>query len=330
MRSFPVLFLSIASGACGPASADIQPIDTVDDTDVPVMTEPQVTLSGVLTLPEDATIPPGDITVVALSLDEAFSSFEVQASVNVGAVAAGGSSAFTLSLPEELPDDLFFPDEESPEMEVAAFMVGAYIDADGDGEPGRSDPYVGLAVHGLVGVLRGTLSEDAEADGAALGWNFVVGEDTVQPFAESFSGLEVEGNMLESAPIAGLPLHIVPSTDLGPGRTVRVDLHSSNAYFGIEPAAPTLASVVVDRGPGNLDATLPFPLPEPPDDHFTDDLGDGPYGAEIAIYSALAYVDEDGDGRWSGNVYTEGVIASSDAVEPSERITVFGWSELAP
>jgi hypothetical protein len=101
-----------------------------------------------------------------------------------------------------------------------------------------------------------------------------------------------------------------------------VDLHSSNAYFGIEPAAPTLASVVVDRGPGNLDATLPFPLPEPPDDHFTDDLGDGPYGAEIAIYSALAYVDEDGDGRWSGNVYTEGVIASSDAVEPSERITV--------
>jgi hypothetical protein len=102
-------------------------------------------------------------------LDEAFSSFEVQASVNVGAVAAGGSSAFTLSLPEELPDDLFFPDEESPEMEVAAFMVGAYIDADGDG-----------------------------------------------------------------------------------------------------------------------------------------------------------------DGRWSGNVYTEGVIASSDAVEPSERITVFGWSELAP
>ena len=67
-------------------------------------------------------------------MDEAFSSFEVQASVNVGAVAAGGSSAFTLSLPEELPDDLFFPDEESPEMEVAAFMVGAYIDADGDGD----------------------------------------------------------------------------------------------------------------------------------------------------------------------------------------------------
>ena len=79
----------------------------------------------------------------------------------------------------------------------------------------------------------------------------------------------------------------------------------------------------IARGSGSIAGVLPHPLPAPPDDHYSTDLGDGPIeGVEIALYSGLAYVDGDSDGAWSGDFYDEAVIASSDGVLETDRITI--------
>ena len=315
--------LSVTLSACGPVSAEIDPVGDDDDDTNPTPPVDMVTLSGSVVIPVNAVVPAGDIVVVALSLDAEFALGAVQGSVHVGAIAPGGSAEYSLQLPEEPAEDLYFQDEDSPETEIAAYMIGAYIDADGDGQPGPSDHYVGLAFTDVIGHVRGVLSDEAIDDGAELGWNHVVGEDDILPFANSLAGLDVEANILEIPPSEGLPFEVVPPTDVGPAGSVRVDLYSSNGYFGVAPADPTLVSVDIARGSGSIAGVLPHPLPAPPDDHYSTDLGDGPIeGVEIALYSGLAYVDGDSDGAWSGDFYDEAVIASSDGVLETDRITI--------
>jgi len=326
VRLFLPLF-ALSLSACGPAEAELEDLGEDTDTPTPETTPipepPTIALSGALTIPEDVVMPAGEVTVVALLLDEDFGFGEVQASVALGAVVPGGSVPYTLELPEEPADALYFQDTDNPEMEVAAFVIGAYMDADADGLPGPDDHYVGLAFESLVAHVRGTLPAEAIEDGVASGWNHVVGEDASLPFTDALSGLDIEATLLEVERSAGLAFEVLAATDGGPPGTVRVDLYSSNGYFGTEPAEPTLASVEIARSGGGEEGSLPDSLPAPPDDHYSVDLGDGPQvGIEIALYSALSYVDEDGDGVWSGDFYDEAVLASSDAVAAEDHVLV--------
>ncbi len=288
-----------------------------DDDDTTTATpyetpDPTWFLSGSLHVPIGADVPVGDVQVVLISLNGDFQFGEVFRQVDVGPITADRSVDYEIGLADEVGDEWYNSDAMNPGMEVALFALGAYIDEDGDGEATTTDTYVSASQDPFVASIRGILGTDA--GGALLGWNHVSNE-IVTPFTGDRGGVDIDANLLPIPPTDPLSCEIIPALDQGPPGVRRVDLYSFTGWYdGAFPADPSLVSVGVPNDQPHH--VFDFPdLGVPPDDHFTDDLGDGPTeGLLIAAYVAVAYVDTDGNGAWSGNGYVETPLASNDSM----------------
>ena len=332
--------------ACNATTAKVAPIvdddddittdlvagdDDDDDDDDDVTTTPYEIpnptwfISGTLSVPANAEVPAGDVTVVLIGMTGDFEFGEVFRQVDVGPISAGGSVDYEIGIADQAADSWYWNDTDEPDMEVAVFSLGAYIDEDGDGLPTEADTYVSAAQDPFIAHLRGTLGGDIEYEGGSLGWNYVENE-VISPIVGDFDGMDSTANLLPTPPDGRLGCEIIPSLDSPIPGNRRVDLFAwTGFYAGPMPASSTLVSLAVPDNQPNFQFDFPA-LGAPPDDHLSNDIGDGPMdGIDIAAYLAIAYIDADGDGAWSGDPYVEAPLATNDSLDPgvASRILMY-------
>jgi len=342
------IIIALLLTACNATTAEVEDIgdddgdttanpvigDDDDDDDTTTPYEPAEStwfLSGTLDVPANAEIPAGDVIValIAMTGDIEFQD-DLLRQVNIGPISAGGSVDYQIGLPDEVADQWYWIDDDEPDMEVAVFSLGAYIDVDGDGEATTADTYVAAHQFPFIASIRGALGNDVGYLGGAVGWNYVEYEDDITAISGDFGGMDIEANLLVIPPNGPLACEVIPALDFAVPGNRRVDLYSWTAVYGFA-ADPSLVSVGVPDNQPNFSFDFPA-LGTPPADHLSNDIGEGPMdGIDVASYIAVAYIDADSNGRWSGDQYAELPLASNDSMAPGTwpRVVMYvkatGW-----
>jgi hypothetical protein len=303
--------------------------DTVDtnDTDVTVDTDTIDTTTtfefgGTVDAPDDVDIPPGDVRVIAVGNlfaadgSDFGSNLEfVLGETGADDLVAGGSADFLFHLPLVPPDEQFVAtDVNYPTMELAGYLIGAYVDTDGSGGPTDRDSFVGGSSTFLA-YARGDLSPDAVAIGLEEGWNVLVlvGQDaTAVAIEDGYDGYHVPGNLLE-APQGDLVCTLEPDLD----GTVAVGLVNLDDSF----ADRTLVSVAVEASGTDTEAVLPGPIGLPPIGQVVALDPSSDLGINGTILFGLAWDDTDQDGEYDAD--SEAPLASSYSSSEPGRLAMY-------
>lgn len=273
----------------------------------PIVPEPEFRLEGRLDFPADVALPVGDVRVALVRAD--LRNLDVPlldgvwAQESLGTATTGEPLDFELVL-DRVPDDREFyaPDPAYPEFEVASYMVGAYVDRNGNDRPDAEDQLVGSTWDLLVRA-RGERPEDDDELVLEEGWNVVRLEhdtrshDIVDNIPENRheEDFVLSANLLppQTEDLTGV---IAPNL----GGRVAIDLYSmKQIYTGARPANATLRQITADATQASAPFRFQAPLPTPPADHFFTAYEDRVfYGVEAAIALAVAYDDTNANGHF--------------------------------
>lgn len=235
-----------------------------------------------------------------------------------------GDIDFEIVLPVPGDGDYFelFPGDG---MEVAAYMLGAWLDQDGDGEPGDADVMVGAQLTLLVHI-RGDLGASVAHTEAEPGWNLMemgwwdgVGVLGAKPLG---AGQEIElRSNLFFPQRESLAVHV----DI-----VGVDTVTVESLAGICGTVPSAASPYLATARNSGEA-VSFPWAQigndPPLDHYDNDLamacGDSHAGlmdVDVAIYNVVGWHDTNQDGERQG---LDTVFCQSASSGGEQSVVVF-------
>jgi hypothetical protein len=212
---------------------------------------------------------------------------------DVEPLEVGASAGWALCLSE--PDEAWFvPLDEEGDMEIAAFVIGAWDDADGDANPTPGEALVGHDSR-LVLFARGVISTELADLGVQAGWNVLVlggeGVQTATHIADAYDDYQVQANLLPHTPGTLLGT-LVPDLD---GQEISVGLYSMWEMFDADqPAAPTLHALVGIAATGDVAWDMKGLTAAPPEDHLSPMDPDFDI-ADVAFYVGGAWVDTDGD-----------------------------------
>lgn len=315
--------LLLALVACKPDETDTS-VETGEtgETDTVVACD-QFAFGGALDIPDDAIAPSGQVTVGMFPFDMGVDSPEftvTYATTTLAMPAVGTSAPYELCMPAVPSEEWLSAVDTDASARAAMFVVGAWID-DGDGTFEVGEELVGATMT-FVAYVDGTLPPEIADLGAEEGWNLLyfdifnmdAGPTSATPFQSGFTGLPLPGNLMmnDRASIDG----VVGPSGLG---DVQVGLMSSAEMMNLPPPTdPLLSSVTVDvSAPG---AAFALPVVDPPPEHVATDLGDGPAGAEVAMYYAQAWEDLDDDGAYDDG---EPIVAHSLAAGDASRIVAW-------
>jgi hypothetical protein len=245
---------------------------------------------------DEIVVPPlGGITIAAMRVDLRGEGAPIGGEVWRQTQIVDGE--FELVLPRRpAMSELYMPDDEAGSFRLASYMLGAYVDTNGNGEPDDEDTLVGASTD-LIVFADGERTHMTEGLDYPAGWNRVewrIDGDQSRVFVLGWGGhvegMEIPANLLPPPRDEGLPGHV--RSPIGP---VRVDLYAiTEQYLGERRPNPTLMSVDVDASAANTPFRFAGPIPEPPPEHLFAN-GDVS-GAEISVAVALAYEDVDQDG----------------------------------
>jgi hypothetical protein len=328
------------------ADTDETDLDTdVEDTDV--VDDGLFDLDVTLAIDGDLDLPAGALRAAFMPLtfhaSDPWTFGAPTTETAVSGATPGSNTDFKLRFNPDPDESLFTTTEDG--TEIAPFGIGAYIDVDGNNVRGPSDPLVGASYGRLVAYLRGTLSAEWTAMGAAPGWNiidvsFIEGGGPTRFVAltdDAATDLVLDANLL---PRGGDGLEITVNTSTA-GSASRVGLYDIAPLLddtNPEPVDSTLISIPADLSATGARVDMPS-LPKPPLDHFTENLGDMPTGlVEAAIYVGLAWdemgtnedFDTDVDSGLAWSIYSGGdvqfvVYFSPKGYEAAAFPEAFGW-----
>jgi hypothetical protein len=281
-----------------------------------------------LVVEDDAEAPEGDVVVALLRADLSDGGPPVIGSVfqstPIGPIEPGSSASFTFDIDGTPPlIETYVPDLGWPDFRIASYLVGAFVDRDGDGQPGPEDVLVGGSFDLLI-YAEGYRDSEPNELTLPAGWHVarLEHDDVNHHEVVSLNGGDFDRFLLPAnlVPSARPGLEVLVHPALGPD--VRVDLYALTAFYmpGVQVAS-TLSSVAVDATAPESRCTFEGPFEAPADEHWFLDLGDtGFYSAEAALAAAVAYRDADGNERWDPGA--EPALASSLYAGDASRMLV--------
>ena len=183
-------------------------------------------------------------------------------------------------------EDMVTPDPGSwPDFRLAAYLPALHVDADGDGEQGAGEPFVG------VGLAWPTYAENVPTElamaGVVEGWNALQLD------------METDDFSLHDSSAIPLEAGLWPVEDVTLGGRYGGDLPAEAQGLAVVPrvafeCAP-ITALLHDETP--LPTTWEIELNElPPTDHF---IQDDEMGMAMAIEMPMSYIDQDGSGGLS-------------------------------
>lgn len=300
MRAIPFAAALLLAG-CPKADTDT---DTDTDVDTSVTNCDGFVFDGSIDVADGVSVPSGDVSVglfpVKLGGGGPPSFAGTLATAVAGPVSVGESTAFSLCLGD--PPDADFEginDDSGAQVgEGATYLVGAWVDTDGDGGFDVGEPLVGGSFQFAAFVKGDTLPAVVADLGGALGWNTATIDATapgaptsIDPITSGAVAYALDGNLCptERDAIGGV---ILPAASA----TATVALMSLNAVIGDlpPPAEPTLSFAAIDASVGGTAFSLPVSMP--PEDAFIV-IPDNSIGrVEGALYGGFAWEDTDHNG----------------------------------
>lgn len=296
MRLSAVLLLA-AVPACTPDVDDGDDvIDPIDEVEPLPECDDGVRLAGTVSVPDGVDVPADAVLgLLAMPFDEA-PALDVAAQVTlVEGLAEGADASWSMCL--GTPDEEWYQavDEGSP-MEIAAFVVGVWDDADGDGNPTEGETLVGYDSR-LVIHARGEAIGDLTDVGGDLGWNvLVVGDEGIDSAIHIVDAHDEHAVQANLAPYTPGELTGVLVPDFG-GEEVSIGLYNMYEMLGAdEPAEPVLVSLADIAATGDVAWSVKGLAEPPPADHMSPLNPDFPI-ADWTLYIAGAWIDHNDDGQ---------------------------------
>ncbi len=284
----------------------IDTADSADTADTEDTGEPgeHLIVSGVLTLPEQlpGNGAVGTVALSHLSLQGDFLVDGLLGQGDLGELTPGEPMSWEIDVTGIPDEDYFEESEDDPGLELALFIAGAYVDRDGDGEPGGGDLFVGGSLR-MLGYARGAIPPQWGID---EGWFVIVVDfesgdvQSLEGAVDEVDGFDFGGNLLPAD-----HAELLVTAEFDRTEDWNVDLFAIGPLLdgGMAPNQPTISSAVL--GAADSTVTLPGPLGPPPRDH----LIDGENSMLVGYYAAVVYDDADGNGEWDWDGET--VVGSS-------------------